>query len=45
MPNPVKTKPDTFVPEKTDVPDPEKYYNPEKLCPTQRKDGTRWSAP
>lgn len=46
MPNPLRTKPDVQTPEKEhEVPDPERFYNPEKLCPDQRKDGTRWSAP
>jgi hypothetical protein len=47
-------KPDTQTPTKTDAPtrrqdepaaDPERHYNPERLCPSQRKDGTRWSMP
>lgn len=36
--SPVRTEPDR-------VPDPDRYYQPERLCPQQKKDATRWSAP
>lgn len=45
MPNPTKTDTPTTTPTKQDEPSPERYYNPERLCPSQRKDGTRWSTP
>ncbi len=25
--------------------EPERYYNPERLCPSQRRDGERYSRP
>lgn len=44
MPAPTKT--DTPTPTKTDPGlNPEKYYNPERLCPSQRSDGERFSRP
>lgn len=45
MPNPTKTDTPTTTPTKQDDPAPERFYNPERLCPAQRKDGTRWSMP
>ena len=46
MPAPVKT------PTKTDSPvreepfvDPDRYYSPERLCPTQRDDAERFARP
>ena len=39
-----KTK--TVTPTKTEVGiDPDKHYNPERLCPTQRQDAERRSRP
>lgn len=34
--NPTRTKPGL---------DPDEYYNPERLCPSQRQDGERYSRP
>jgi hypothetical protein len=45
MPNPTKTDAPTKAPEKQSDPEPDRFYNPERLCPSQRKDGTRWSMP
>ncbi len=41
------TKTTTTNPTRTTEPniDPEKYYNPERLCPSQRQDGERFSRP
>lgn len=44
MPTPVKTKPTTPVREQPKI-DPERFYNPERLCPGQRGDGERFSRP
>lgn len=46
MQTPVKTP--TRTPTRTSpetTPAPERFYQPERLCPTQRDDGVRWSAP
>jgi hypothetical protein len=43
---PVKTKPDTKTPARP-LPDEEPWrrYNPERLCPSQRKDAEKYSRP
>lgn len=42
----------TTTPTRTDAPtredpavDPERHYNPERLCPSQRRDGEKFSRP
>jgi hypothetical protein len=48
MPLPITTP----TPTRTDAPpkerpvlDPERHYNPERLCPSQRRDGEKFSRP
>jgi hypothetical protein len=41
---PTKTKTDTPTRTETNV-DPDKFYNPERLCPSQRDDAERFSRP
>lgn len=36
---PVKTGAPTQAPERMPMEDPERYYQPERLCPDQSKDG------
>jgi hypothetical protein len=46
MPSPTQTptKTDSPVRERPSL-DPERFYNPERLCPTQRRDAERFSRP
>lgn len=47
MPSPTTTPTETptKAPEREHITDPERHYNPERLCPTQRQRGTKWSMP
>lgn len=43
---PTRTRPDTPTrPDTSPIGDPERYYNPERLCPEQGKEGTWKSRP
>jgi hypothetical protein len=47
-PTTAPTKTDTpTAPTKRDTPqiDPDRHYQPERLCPDQRGDGERWARP
>ena len=43
-PTTTPTRPDTPLKEDPAL-DPERYYNPERLCPSQRRDGERFARP
>lgn len=42
---PVKDPVKTPVRTPEERPGPDRYYQPERLCPAQKQDATRWSAP
>lgn len=46
MPTPTPTPTRTDAPTRSEPQDdPDRRYNPERLCPSQRQDATRWSMP
>lgn len=45
MPTPVKTPTKTDSPAESPDANPERYYSPERLCPTQRDDAERFARP
>lgn len=45
MPAPVKTDSPTQAPSTNPGLDPERFYNPERLCPSQRGDSEKFSRP
>lgn len=47
MPRPVESPTKTGAPVRREEPsyDPERHYNPERLCPSQRRDAEKFSRP
>ena len=45
MPTPVKTPTKTDSPSESPFSDPERYYSPERLCPSQRDGAEKFARP